>query len=201
MNKHKIFNDFLTSHTNRLKMVKRWGRFPTQTYPENVLEHTFKSALLAEIMISIEEKNGNHDFNKYLVLSCAINHDLGEGTIGDIAAPIKQDEELKEKLEEIEKKEFLENIKDLPDEVIKHFEKSYNIQLEKNTFESKLFNAIERLGYVEHAIAEYAVGNHEFKMVMQRQHPAILELMNEVISLKIIYQKYFLKDIENILNE
>jgi len=201
MKKSKILNDFFYNHTSRLKMVKRWGGFPEQNFPENVLEHTFKTALLAEIMIALEEKHGQNKFDKFLILSGAVNHDLGEGTVGDIAWPIKQDKELREKLENIEKNEFLKNISGLPGEAIEHFEKSYNVQLSPGTFEATFFEAIERLGYVEHAIAEYHSGKHDFKKVIESQHQPILNLMKEVASLKILYEQYFLEDVEKILNE
>lgn len=87
-----------------VKLFSQVARFvdPWNATPENVLEHSFKQAMIIQKMLAIEIYRGNrHHLDCYRLLQYAINHDLAESVVGDIL----YHEKLKNK-EHLDKKEF-----------------------------------------------------------------------------------------------
>jgi len=182
----------------RLSGVHRWQIFSNKKYNENVVGHSLETAFLAIIMISLEEQNGRKKFDKFRVLASAVLHDLAEMVLTDIPWEIKNDPRIKKGLLNIEKELFAKILRKFPEEVRLSISSAHNLQYDKRSFESKLFSAVENLGYVCYAWEEYERGNESFIKVFKNQHLPIMKLVPEVKSLAILYRPY-LKEILPLL--
>jgi 5'-deoxynucleotidase YfbR-like HD superfamily hydrolase len=184
---------WLTRLTQQIASVWRWKHYE-HTNKQNVLEHTLETALLTQIVIALERQLGNFKFDTYRLLASAINHDLGEGIIGDVAYGIKNDPRIKKHIETIEKEEFRKLFDHLGlsvnamTMVAEAFDYSFVLQDESETVEGRLFNAIERLGYVLFALRELESPDRKhFVGVLKNHHGELLKYSKEFISIGILY--------------
>jgi len=177
-----------------LSQVHRWGNSPSvPSYErESVLEHTFRAVALTAAMIAIEEEQGDlpRRLDGERLLLTALLHDIGEGRTGDILYAVKQDVRIKDVLNEIEREQAVGLLKDLPLPVRDKFESAYRLESE-NSIEGRFFNAVERMGYIYYSIEQYRDrGRKDFIETFQMQHNKILELEQEFVSLKVLYDEY-----------
>lgn len=177
-----------------LSQVHRWGQH--RAIPlherENVLEHTFRAVALTAAMLAIEEEQGNHlrRLNGERLLLAALLHDIGEGRIGDVLYAVKQDERVKHALDEIEREEATGLLKGLPLAVRDKFTDAY-LLVGENSIEGRFFEAVERMGYVYYSIEQYRDrGRKDFIETFQMQHEKIINLQEEFVSLKVLYDEY-----------
>lgn len=131
--------------------VSRWKRMQYAS-EETVLEHTWKMAFIIQVLVAYETNEGNpHNLNFYLLLACAVNHDMGEGVTGfDCPADLKTDE-----IEETEKQAF-EAFLDLgvPPEVRAHFPPPIDQDPEMDETHRDFWRAAELVGYALFALGE-----------------------------------------------
>lgn len=182
--------NFLTDLVRRVEDIRRWKRYP-HNYKQTVLGHTLETALLAQIVIAIEQTAGAQ-FDAYLLLSTAVNHDLGEGIIGDISYSIKNDPRVKAMIELIEKEQFELMFAALDfgpysQAVANMFSRSFAVQENASTVEGALFNAIEKIGYVIFALREIDEGNGVFVQVLNNHHKDLVAYSERFPSIKLIY--------------
>jgi len=191
MKDNKLQN-LLTELVQRIEGIQRWKRYP-HTFRQNVLEHTMETVLLTQMVIAIEREAGTQ-FDAYLLLSAAADHDLGEGIIGDIAYDIKNDIRVKEALEAIEKEQFQfmfakVDFGSYTDTVVKMFVRSFEVQEEQISVEGQLFNAIEKLGYVIFALREIDEKHDVFVKVLVNHHKDLVGYSKKYTSVRLIYEK------------
>ncbi len=79
--------EMLLGHTQRLRYVVRFGTC-YRVHNESVAEHSFYTALYAQLMSQQLEKN-HRDFNTELVIKRALLHDAEEARSGDFPRPYK----------------------------------------------------------------------------------------------------------------
>jgi 5'-deoxynucleotidase YfbR-like HD superfamily hydrolase len=165
-----------------------------------------ETALLTQIVIALQIQRGNLKLDAYRLLASAVNHDLGEGITGDVAYDVKNDPRVKDQLEAIEREKFrkLFDQLSLGQDVVtvaQSFDYSFTLQDERNTIEGRLFNAIEKLGYVIFALRELEYSNREdFVDPLNRSHEGLLEYSKEFISIRILYD-LCLKEIKQLPTE
>ncbi|MFA5184798.1 MAG: YfbR-like 5'-deoxynucleotidase [Patescibacteria group bacterium] len=184
--------DFLTDMVLRIEDVLRWKRYP-HDYRQTVLQHTLETALLTQIVVAIERAVGNQ-FDAYLLLSAAVDHDLGEGIIGDIAYDIKNDPRVKDQIEVIEKEQFEVmflklDLGEYSTAVVETFKRSFAVQEEQDSVEGALFNAIEKIGYVIFALREIDADNDIFIRVLKNHQADLLKYSEKFQSIKLIFDK------------
>ena len=194
MNSSESLRKILSETPDMLSQVHRWSHYSSvpRGDRENVLEHTFRAVMLTAAMLAIEEEQGNllRKLDGERLLLTALIHDIGEGSIGDVLFAVRQDSRIKDALNEIENEKVNELIKSLPLPVRDRFLNAYQVLGEDST-EGRFFNAVERIGYAYYAIEQYRDhGRKDFIQVLQRQHPMILDLEQEFVSLKVLYDEY-----------
>ena len=180
---------------------------------ENSLQHSYKAALLALKVLENEKKYSERPFDSYLVLKAIILHDLGEIEAGDTVYIDKN--------KEGEKREydfFKKLISSLPEHITEALDTAYHLQYsnrpgfseasdklrEDFSMEAKLFEAIERIGYVIFAYREYAKRNKEkiFVQVLRNQHSHLVSLSKQLRGFgEVFYTNEMQRDIENFLKE
>lgn len=206
MNNGKIssLQEWLTNFILQTRKVHRWEHYE-HVNRQNVLEHTMETILLTEVVIALEQQYGSTKFNAYLLLASAANHDLGEGLMGDVAFNVKNDPRVKDQLRIIEREKFREmlaipNLGTACITVAASLEHAFDLQDDQESFEGRLFNAIEKLGYIIFALRELKVGNGHFVEVLERQHGDVARYADEFVSIKMLYEP--IKDtIESYLKE
>lgn len=173
-----------------LERVIRWQKYVKrgEARRENSLQHTYAASLLAIAVLENERRYS--DFDPYLVLKGVIVHDIGEIQTGDTVYMDKSDG-----VDQQEYCFFREFMSEFPDSVRGGLEEAYNLQHagkqwfskmadrlgQEATLEFKLFDAIERLGYVIFAYREYRNGNEKiFVQTLRNQHPHLVRLAMEL---------------------
>ncbi len=187
----------LLIRSTEMEKVGRWDKYVEneEAKPENTLQHTYKAALLSILIIDNEKRyileNGGSNFDDYLVLKAILLHDLGEIDAGDT---LYIDKNLKADLEEITGFEKL--ISDLSKDSKKDLFLAYTLQYigkaghervtpeleEKYHYEIRLFDAIERLGYVIFAYRQFRRDGNEKILVqtLRNQHHILARLSEEL---------------------
>lgn len=185
-----------------LRDVSRWQHYRGKTkQTETVLDHAFKGAVLAQVMIAIERGNGPpRVFDAYRILAAAVVHDIGEGAVGDVRFEIKLDPRIRPVLEEHERNGFLRFIAPLSISPREEITRAYELQDDRITFEGRFFNALERLGYMFWAVREYLDSNLVYREVFQNQHKHLCAYMDEFACVRFLYGP-LVPEIERILAE
>lgn len=189
--KIKIFDnlDKFLSKSLEIEKIIRWEKYfkTGKSKKENSLQHSYVASLLALIVLDNEMNNSEIPPNSYLVLKSIILHDLGEIEEGDTVYIDKNEEGDKREYE------FFKNLVDnLPENNKESFILAYNLQntnknflkFDKNKYnkEIKLFEAIERLGYLLFGYNEYTKYNREeiFVQILRHQHKHLVRLSKEL---------------------
>ena len=180
--------------------VSRWRHYRETKQRETVLAHSWKGAILAQVMIGLEQGFGRQDFDAYRILAAATVHDIGEGAVGDVRYEIKLDPRIRAVLEEYERDGFARFVSRLPPAVHGKILKSYALQDDRTSFEGKFFNALERLGYMFWAVREFLDGNTIYREVFQNQHKHLLAYMDEFACVRFLYGP-LVPEIDRILAE
>lgn len=199
--------------STRLQDVIRWKKYVNseEAMKENSLQHSYKAALLALKVLENEKKYSEKPFDAYLVLKAIILHDLGEIEAGDTVYIDKNEEG-----EKHEYNFFRQLTSSLPEHIKKELHVAYHLQYsnkpgfsdtsdklnEEYPMEAKLFEAIERIGYVIFAYREYVRRNKEkiFVQVLRNQHTHLVNLAKELPGFgKIFYTEEMQHNIDEFL--
>ncbi|MBT4516541.1 HD domain-containing protein [bacterium] len=175
------FEKWLRDLLAKLQKEKRWKSL-NASYEESILEHSIKTAWLTQLMIAIELDAGNqYELDPYILLQCAINHDISESIVGDIAYTRKS-----EKDEENEKKAFEELITQIiPQNLHPYFPLPLDMSSTTDQKHKDFWEAIENIGYCMFALAEE---RHEFDIVITNHLP-VIEKLSKFISVSMFYDK------------
>ena len=173
-----------------MEKVTRWGKYFERggCRKENTLQHSYKTSLLATIILE-NEKKYQTDFDPYIVLKATVLHDLGEIEEGDTEYVFKTIQG-----DRREREFFGKLIKPLGQEIGEGLQKAYDIQTigkkgfeeitgnmgEKYKKEALLFETIERYGYIIFAYRQYRRDGKEEILVqtLRNQHKK-LKLLSE----------------------
>lgn len=148
---------FFWTLLNNLHAVRRWkGASHPQATPEDVVEHTFVTDTLTNIVVMLERRVGTTDVDFVDLLLLSHTHDNPEGGTGDVNFHVKNDPRISGILKVIEEELFGALLRQhLPEELAQDFERI--MSLEKGPSKtSRLFDAIERVGYFVFACFEVA---------------------------------------------
>ena len=177
------------------------------------MQHSFKDSLLATVIIENEKRHSKDEFDAYLILKAVLIHDLGEIGKGDILYRDKNMESDKQ-----EHSIFKDLIAALPEDTQNELDVAFNLQHARSTgfsqitdelkkrypIEIKLFDAIERLGYVLFAYGEYNAGKgiEILIQVLRNQHSYLIRLANDLPGFgKVFYNKDIQKSIQDFLKK
>jgi len=189
----KPWNDLeeMLLDSTRLEGVLRWEKYVKrgEAREENSLQHSYKASLLAVIVLENEAQHAT-DFNPYFVLKATLVHDIGEIETGDTVYIDKTEEK-----GEREYAFFRRFISRLPEHIQEAMDNAYNLQnagkegfsaiadrlREEYPIEVKLFEAIERLGYIIFAYREFRAGKEKiFIQTLRNQYEHLIRLADDL---------------------
>lgn len=123
-------------------------------------------AFIVQTMIAIEQVYGNkHKLDFYVLLQCAINHDIAESVTGDIAYTDKNSDDEEEELmvyEDLIKEVF-------PSLICPYFPPPLDLNPNAGINERRFWEAAEHIGYCLFALEENATFDH----VVEKSMPII----------------------------
>lgn len=76
------------AYLDRLRLIRRWGLM-RNTVPENDMEHSMQTALIAHGLAVLAKRRHQRDVNPERVVMLALYHDSGEVITGDLPTPVK----------------------------------------------------------------------------------------------------------------
>lgn len=215
---HKYIQDITSRYKTYLGSTPRYARYMNgESIPEWIellgpdvllLTHGEATADITDAFILYNEQHGvtlTFEEESDLRLTPYI-HDWGEIKIEDEGVGDLTFDDKNVENEAIELAIFDRVIKDVEDEAVKStFIKSYvEIAMKKDTKLGKMFNAIERLGYLQTAVNAF-VGNEEGKRIKNWKGLAGNVLSNQIIPLiacanEYPYVKHFLEQESSALD-
>ncbi|MBR4878336.1 MAG: 5'-deoxynucleotidase [Clostridia bacterium] len=146
---------------SRMKYVNRWSLM-RNTQEENLMEHSFETAAIAQALAIIGKKVYNKSVSAERVASAALYHDCSEIITGDMPTPIKYgNPSLREAYKEVElsAKERLCSL--VPDIFREEYEELLCFE-EKYPEEYKYIKAADKISAYLKCIAEEQGGNRDF---------------------------------------
>lgn len=170
---------------------------PWNATPENVLEHSFKQAMIIQKMLAIEIYRGNpHKLDYYLLLQYAINHDLAESVVGDII--FQEKAKNKEFYDREENIAYLELIsRGVKEDYAIYFSFPQHLELPKSAMEMEFWDLSERIGYCYFMLEEICAG----KLTLGEKLKFFQGVTKEHFSLLREYENKFVSVKEILLNE
>lgn len=167
----------------------RWSTF-YQEKQESVLEHSYKMAVLMQVMLGYEMLHGNrHNLRMFELLACAINHDWGEILMGDIPLPNKTEES--EELEDMAYETIFEL--GIPEALRyqSHFQPPYNRRKHADRTHVEFWHAVEQVGYVVYAIEEVAQGDTAFQVVIDGHKDSLQKYAKKFYGVKVFCDQIY----------
>ncbi len=144
----------------RMKYISRWSLM-RNTRSENVAEHSFHVAVLANALAVISRDVFHNDVDPAFVSAAALYHDMPEILTGDLPTPIKYyGVEMKEAYKKIEKEAEEKLLSTLTDE-IKGGITEYASP--KDEYVKRLIKAADKLDAYIKCCEELGAGNRDFK--------------------------------------
>lgn len=153
------------AYLDRLKLIHRWGLM-RNTDPENDMEHSMQTAMIAHGLAVIGVQRFQRDVNPERVVVMALYHDASEAITGDLPTPIKYknpDMQVAYRAIELTAREQLLDM--LPQDMRLGF--APYIQPDEASFEWRLVKAADRISAYLKCIAEEKLGNREFAQAKQ----------------------------------
>jgi len=153
------------AYVNRLKLIRRWGLMHN-TVPENDMEHTMQTALIAHGLAVLGKVRYGRGIEPERVLALAMYHDAGEVITGDLPTPVKyKNPGIHEAYRELEASATQQLLDMLPVDM----RSSYCPYLtpDKGGFEWQLVKAADRISAYLKCMEEQKMGNREFEQARE----------------------------------
>ena len=163
---------------SRMKYVNRWSLM-RNTQEENLMEHSFETAAIAQALAIIGKKVYNKSVSAERIASAALYHDCSEIITGDMPTPIKYgNQALREAYKEVElsAKERLCSL--VPDIFREEYEELLCFE-EKYPEEYKYIKAADKISAYLKCIAEEQGGNCDFVSAKNQLKQSIADMQME----------------------
>lgn len=184
---------------------QRWGKYEQQGYAgyQNSLQHTIQATRLGIELLSFESILNDRKFDKFLVTTALLLHDEGEIKHKDVLYGEKNKSDDEREIEFFRNEMLPTYENKVVDKVKEEMIKAFMLQFKSDSFESILFQGIERLGYVSDAYNFYKQKNNDRIMVetLRYQHHHLKRLSKDIVSLeKIYYTPKIREKLESYMN-
>ena len=175
------------AYLDRLKLIRRWGLM-RNTVPENDMEHSMQTALIAHGLAVLGKTRHQRDIDPEHVLALALYHDVGEVITGDLPTPVKdKNPAIQGAYRDIEATARQQLLDMLPADMRESF-RPY-VQPNEQTYEWRIVKAADRISAYLKCIEEEKMGNREFaqaKITIQdsinsNPLPEVHEFMREFV--------------------
>lgn len=175
------------AYLSRLKLIRRWGLM-RNTVPENDMEHSMQTALIAHGLAVLGRERHQRDIDPQRVLALALYHDAGEVITGDLPTPVKyKNPAIQGAYRELESLACSQLLDMLPAD-LQPLYRPYLLPDEKS-FEWRLVKAADRICAYLKCVEEEKMGNREFDQakltitdsINQNPLPEVHEFMREFV--------------------
>jgi 5'-deoxynucleotidase len=151
----------LFAYFSRMKFIQRWGLMRS-TYPENVQEHSHRTALVAHALALIRNRLYGGSVDPARVAVLALYHDTGEVLTGDLPSPIKyRNPEIRAAYREIEASAATTLLEMVPAALREDY-RSILMESTADADERAIVKAADKLCAWMKCLEETAAGNREF---------------------------------------
>ncbi len=154
------------AYLSRLNHIYRWSLM-RNTFPENVAEHTAQVAFIAHGIATLGNVRYHRGYDVGQIVQLALFHDAGEVLTGDLATPIKyQNEEIKAAYKQVERDASRRLMRMLPEDLRKAYEGL--LAPDEGQAAWRIVKAADRISAYVKCMAEMKAGNAEFEKAAQR---------------------------------
>lgn len=158
---------------NRMKFIERWGLM-NSTRPENVMEHSALTAMLAHALCLLENKLFGGGYNPERAALLGLYHESAEVLTGDLPTPVKYfNDSITTAYKAIEQEAERRICARLPQTLKTDMEGL--ISQDKGEREYAMVKAADKLAALIKCVEETKAGNDEFK----RAYSATLKSLKE----------------------
>ena len=175
------------AYLDRLKLIRRWGLM-RNTVPENDMEHSMQTALIAHGLAVLGKTRYQRDIDPEHVAMLALYHDVSEVITGDLPTPIKYKTPIiKDAYRDIEGHAREQLLSMLPEDMRPAF--APYVQPDEKAYEWRLVKAADRISAYLKCIEEEKMGNRDFAQakltiqdsINQNVLPEVHEFVREFI--------------------
>lgn len=148
------------AYLDRLKLIRRWGLM-RNTVPENDMEHSMQTALIAHGLAVLGKGRYGRDVNPDHVVTLALYHDVSEVITGDLPTPVKyKTPDIQDAYHALES-HARDQLLDMLPEDLKPFFTPY-VKPDESTYEWQMVKAADRISAYLKCIEEEKMGNRDF---------------------------------------
>lgn len=175
------------AYLDRMKLIRRWGLM-RNTVPENDMEHSMQTALIAHGLAVLGKTRYQRDINPEQVVVLALYHDASEVITGDLPTPIKyKTPVIQDAYRDIEAHAKKQLLQMLPEDMRESFQPY--IEPDERAYEWQLVKAADRISAYLKCIEEEKMGNRDFTQaklsiqdsINQNNLPEVHEFVREFI--------------------
>lgn len=160
---------------SRMKYITRWGLM-RNTRPENLMEHSFETAVLAHALAVIGNTRFGRTYDTGRAVLLALYHDASEIFTGDMPTPVKYfNPTLRASYREAEQQALGRLLACLPDDLRPAYA-AVSVPAESRTSLLLLVKAADKLSALIKCIDEEKAGNTEFKNAAEAQLTFLREM-------------------------
>lgn len=175
------------AYLDRLRLIRRWGLM-RNTVPENDMEHSMQTALIAHGLAVLGKRRHQRDIDPERVVMLALYHDVSEVITGDLPTPVKYKTPIiQDAYRGIEASARQQLLEMLPEDLQEDF-RTY-VTPDESTYEWRLVKAADRISAYLKCVEEEKMGNREFSQaritiqdsINQNALPEVHEFMREFV--------------------
>ena len=145
----------------RMKYIDRWSLM-RNTQTENLMEHSFETAVLAQTLAIIGKNVYNKSVDANLIASAALYHDCSEIITGDMPTPVKyENKAINKAYKEVETKAKARLVSMIPKELVDDFDTLIGFE-EKEPELYRYIKAADKISAYLKCISEEQAGNSDF---------------------------------------
>ncbi len=143
---------------SRMKYINRWGLMHNDR-EENLMEHSFETAVLAGALANIENEMFGGNLNVDKITQGALFHDASEIITGDMPTPVKYvSSQMSDVYKEVEKKAEQTLLNTLPSQLCE----KYSAYFQPDDMSYQIIKAADRISALLKCIQEIRAGNQDF---------------------------------------
>ena len=148
------------AYLDRLKLIRRWGLM-RNTVPENDMEHSMQTALIAHGIAVLGKARFGRDIDPERVVMLAMYHDVSEVITGDLPTPVKyKTPSIQDAYSELEAHAKDQLLDMLPEDLRPHF--ALYVKPDETALEWRMVKAADRISAYLKCIEEEKMGNRDF---------------------------------------
>lgn len=175
------------AYLDRLRLIRRWGLM-RNTVPENDMEHSMQTALIAHGLTALGKTRYGRGVNPEHVVALALYHDVSEVITGDLPTPVKyKTPDIQDAYHALESHARDQLLDMLPDDLQPIF--TPYVKPDETTYDWQMVKAADRISAYLKCIEEEKMGNRDFAQakatilssLTQNQWPEVQDFLREFV--------------------